>query len=115
MIKLSEVDTREDMLSCTRHYTLSIEEAQRALVEHLILNNVEGDIVELGCGTGKNTHIFADTLKKYNRSNIFPLFGTKFLVVSFTSPLVISVVSSKPEFIILSLIIFSSTFHLFEF
>ena len=76
MIKLSEVDTREDMLSCTRHYTLSIEEAQRALVEHLILNNVEGDIVELGCGTGKNTHIFADTLKKYNRSNMVYGFDT---------------------------------------
>ena len=64
------------MIECVRDYTLTKHDGQRSLIYDLVLNNIEGDIVELGCGTGKNTRIFAETLKKHDRSNMIYGFDT---------------------------------------
>ena len=64
------------MLSCRVEHTMSAPQAQVSLVEHLVSNNVDGDIAELGCGVGLNTQYFANVFKHFNRDNIIYGFDT---------------------------------------
>ena len=70
MIKKSKINSREDMLSCDIEHTMSVAQAQISLVEHLVSNDIEGDIIELGCGVGLNTQYFASVFNDFNRENI---------------------------------------------
>jgi len=64
------------MLSCNIEHTMSVPQAQVSLVEYLVTNDIDGDIVELGCGVGLNTQYFAKIFKDFNRDNIIYGFDT---------------------------------------
>ncbi len=38
--------------------------AQKEIMYHILVNNIDGDIVELGCGAGENTFYFARVIKE---------------------------------------------------
>jgi len=76
MINKIKINSRNDMLSCRIEHTMSVPQAQISLVEYLVNNKINGDIVELGCGTGNNTQYFASIFNNYNRNNIIYGFDT---------------------------------------
>ena len=87
----SEIDTEKDMFSSERvfHKRLYVprfdHRAKDMIVEHINEKGVEGDIIELGCGKGRNLMMFAaasrdrkvygfDTFSGYTEQDMQELF-----------------------------------------
>lgn len=94
MIKKTKLNSIPDMLSCNIEHTMTVPEAQVSLVEYLVNNNIEGDIVELGCGRGFNTQHFASVFKNHNRNNIIYGFDT---FCGYTKEDLIECLRNEPE------------------
>ena len=89
--KTSEVNTEKDMLS-SRHFfnkkmywPLFDDLAKELVMQHINEKGVEGDIIELGCGKGRNLMMFAaasedrkvygfDTFSGYTEQDMQELF-----------------------------------------
>ena len=76
MIVCTEIGSRSAMLGCSVNNTMSISKAQICLAEHLVNKNIDGDIVELGCGVGGNTEHFASVFNQHNRNNTIYSFDS---------------------------------------